>query len=146
MPTWLSTSVFAATRHLARQLSLLTGGRRVLVVLADPRDGTELDRYSFGAVLADADGDALLSLVLPTEACVCDATRLHEPSLRRLAEQWGRRRMLIAPCTFGCDLVALALAPVDEDVPAPVVEREARRLSERFAASLVGRRLFAQAV
>jgi hypothetical protein len=138
--------VFAATRHLARQLSLLTGVRRVLVVLADPRDGTELDRYAFGAVLADADGDALLSLVLPTEACVCDVNRLHEPSLRRLADHWGRRRMLIAPCTFGRDLVALALAPVGDDVPAPIVEREARRLSERYAAGVVGRRLFAKAV
>jgi hypothetical protein len=138
--------VFTATRHLARQLSLVTGVRRVLVVLADPRDGTELDRYSFGAGLADADGDALLSLVLPTEPSVCDVHRLHEPSLRRLADHWGHQRMLIAPCTFGSGLVALALAPVGDDVPAPVVEREARRLTERFAASVVGTRLFAHAV
>jgi len=138
--------VFAATRHLARQLSLLTGVRRALVVLADPRDGTELDRYSFGAVLADADGDALLSLVLPTEPSVCAAHRLHEPSLRRLGEHWGHRRLLIAPCTFGASLVALAIVPVADDVPAPVVEREARRLTERFAASIVGTRLFAHAV
>jgi hypothetical protein len=138
--------VFAATRHLARQLSLLTGGRRVLIVLADPRDNSELDRCSLGAVLADADGDALLSLVLPTEATVCDVSRLHEPSLRRLADHWNQERMLIAPCTFGADLLALALAPVADDVPAPVVEREARRLSERFAAGVVGTRLFAAAV
>lgn len=138
--------MFTATRHLARQLALLTGVRRVLVVLADPRDGSELDRYSFGAVLADADGDALLSLVLPSEAAVCSVRRLHEPSLRRLAEHWGRDRMLIAPCTFGTELVALALAPVGDDVPAPIVEREARRLTERFAAAVVGSRLFARAV
>ena len=138
--------MFAATRHLARQLSLLTGVRRVLILLADPRNGSELDRYSFGAVLAGADGDALLSLVLPTEATVCDVNRLHEPSLRRLAECWGVDRMLIAPCTFGSDLVALALAQVTADVPAAVVEREARRLSERFAAGVVGTRLFACAV
>jgi hypothetical protein len=118
----------------------------VLVVLADPRDGSELDRYSFGAVPAAADGDALLALVLPLEATVCDVSRLHEPSLRRLADHWGQERMLIAPCTFGSDLVALALAPVADDVPAPVVEREARRLSERFAAAVVGTRLFAAAV
>jgi len=138
--------VFAATRHLARQLSLLTGGRGVLVLLADPCDGRELDRCSFGAVLADADGDALLSLVLPKEATVCDVNRLHEPSLRRLTQRWGVDRMLIAPCTFGSELVALALAPVAGDVPATVVEREARRLSERFAAGVVGTRLFARAV
>ncbi len=138
--------MFAANRHLARQLALLTGVRRVLVVLADPRDGSELDRYSFGAVLARADGDALLSLVLPTEPSVCEVHRLHEPSLRRLADHWGRRRMLIAPCTFGTELVALALAPVGDDVPAPIVEREARRLTERFAAGVIGSRLFARAV
>ena len=138
--------MFAATRHLARRLSLLTGERRVLIVLADPRDGNELDRCSFGAALADADGDALLSLVLPMEATVCDVNRLHEPSLRRLADHWGLARMLIAPCTFGSDLVALALAPVADGVPARVVEREARRLSERFAAGVVGTRLFAAAV
>jgi hypothetical protein len=137
--------VFAATRHLARQLAVLTGVRRVLVVLADPRDGSELDRYSFGAVLAQADGDALLSLVLPTEPLVCEVHRLHEPSLRRLADHWGRGRMLIAPCTFGTDLVALAVAPVADDVPAPIVEREARRLTERFAAGVIGSRLFAPA-
>ncbi|HKA04726.1 MAG TPA: hypothetical protein VKD67_10360 [Acidimicrobiales bacterium] len=138
--------MFTATRHLARQLALLTGVRRVLVVLADPRNGSELDRYSLGAVLANADGDALLSLVLPAEAAVCAVNRLHEPSLRRLAERWGRERMLIAPCTFGNELVALALAPVGEDVPAAIVEREAGRLTERFAASVVGSRLFARAV
>jgi hypothetical protein len=138
--------VFAATRHLARRLALLTGERRVLIVLADPRDGSELDRYSYGAVLAAADGDALLSLVVPMEATVCEVNRLHEPSLRRLAEHWGQARMLIAPCTFGSGLVALALAPVADDVPAPMVEREARRLSERFAAGVVGTRLFATAV
>jgi hypothetical protein len=134
---------WAATRHLACQIAMLTGHRRVLVVLADPQDGTELDRYSFGAAFAGADGDALLSLVLPTDAAVCDVARLHEPSLRRLADHWAAERLLVAPCTFGNELVALAVAPVAGDVPTLIVEREARRLAERFAASVIGTRLFA---
>jgi hypothetical protein len=131
----------AASRHLARQLAMLTGTRRVLVVLAHPTGGTELDR--FGPDASSIDGDAVLTLVLPTEATVCDAARIHEPSLRRLAEHWGAERVLVAPCTFGHELVAVAIAPVAAGVAALPVEREARRLTERFAAGVVGTRLFA---
>jgi hypothetical protein len=55
---------------------LLTGERRVLIVRADPRDASELDRCSVGAVLTDADSDALASLVLPMEATTGVRTQL----------------------------------------------------------------------
>src|SRR5262249_36960985 len=136
---------FGAARHLARRIAMLTGLRRVLVVLADPCLGTELGRYEFGAPVPGIDTNALLELVLPTDACVCDVARLHEPALRRLADHWAADRILVAPCTFGHELVALAVAPVGA-TPTAAVEREVRRLTERFAASVIGTRLFSRAV
>jgi hypothetical protein len=137
-----ATSVdFRAVDHLARQIAALTDAGPVLVVLADPRDGTELDRYELHAPMPDVDGEALLRLVLPTDATVCPVGRLHEPSLRRLAHRWHVDHVLVAPCTFGHELVAVAVAPVAGKVTSSV-EREVARLTERFAAALVARRLF----
>jgi hypothetical protein len=131
-----------AARHLARQLAMLTGSRRALVVLADPRDGTELERHPSGAAVPDTDGNALLSLVFASDAAVCEVSRLHEASLRRLAHHWAADHLLVVPCTFGHDLVAVAVAPVGPNVPAAPIVREARHLAERFAASVIGTRLF----
>ena len=130
-------------RQLGRELATLTGRKRAVVLLADLTDGTELDRYSGGPRPGPIDGDALLALVLPTEPTVCDTARLHEPSLRLLARRWRTDRLLVAPCTFGHLLVALAIVAIAPDADAHVVVRAARPLCERFAVAVVGTRLFA---
>jgi hypothetical protein len=128
--------------HLARELSALTGRRRAIVLLADPSTGAELYRHVDGPPPGPIDGDALLALVLPSHPTVCDTSRLHEPSLRRLADHWRSGRLLIAPCTFGHALIGLAvvaLAPGAESLP---IERAARPLVDRFATAVTGTRLF----
>jgi hypothetical protein len=130
-------------RQLGRELVTLTGRNRAVVVLADLTDGTELDRYVDGPRPGPIDGDALLALVLPTEPTVCDTARLHEPSLRLLAHRWRADRLLVAPCTFGHLLVALAIVAISPDADTHVVVRAARPLCERFAVAVIGTRLFA---
>jgi hypothetical protein len=132
-------------RQLARGLVALTAQRRAIVVLADLTTGTELDRHVAGPAPGPLDGDALLALVLPTEPTVCQASRLHEPSLRLLAQRWRADRLLIAPCTFGHTLVALAVVALAHDADSHVVVRAARPLCERFAVAVIGTRLFANA-
>jgi hypothetical protein len=132
-------------RHLARELGALTGRKRAVVLLADLTDGTELVRHVEGPRLGSIDGDALLALVLPSEPMVCDAARLHEPSLRLLARRWRADRLLVAPCTFGHTLVGLAVVALPPDADTPVVVRAARPLCERFAVAVIGTRLFANA-
>ncbi len=130
-------------RHLARELVALGGRRQAVVVLADLTDGTELDRYIAGPRPHNIDGDALLALVLPSEPTVCDASRLHEPSLRVLARRWRADRLLVAPCTFGHTLVALAVVSLAAETDSGLVVRAARPLCERFAVAVIGTRLFA---
>ncbi len=128
--------------HLARELTAVTGRRRAIVLLADPSTGLELDRHVEGPPLGLIDGDAVLALVLPSHATVCDTARLHEPALRRLAVQWRTDRLLVAPCTFGHALIGVAIAAVAPAAETPLVERAARPLVDRFAAAVVGTRLF----
>jgi hypothetical protein len=128
--------------HLARELSALTGRRRAVVLLAHPSTGVELDRHVDGPPPGPVDGDALLALVLPSHPMVCDTARLHEPSLRRLAEHWRTERLLIAPCTFGHALVGLAIVALAPGAEALPIERAALPLVDRFAAGVIGTRLF----
>jgi hypothetical protein len=131
--------------HLARELVAVTGRRRALVLLADPVTGAELDRYVVGPTPAAIDGDAVLDLVLPSHPVVCDASRLHEPSLRRLVHHWRSDRLLVAPCTFGHALVAVAVVAVAPGADALPIERAARPLVDRFATAVIGTRLLANA-
>jgi hypothetical protein len=132
-------------RHLASELAALTARRRAVVLLADPATGTELDRHVVGPPPGPIDGDALLALVLPSQATVCDAGRLHEPGLRCLAHQWRCTQLLIAPCTFGHALVGLAIVAVAPNAEPLPIERAARPLVDRFATAIVGTRLFTNA-
>jgi hypothetical protein len=132
-----------------RQLALELAGRSradgAVVVLADPQGGGEVGRCVLGHRVPTVDGDALLDLVLPSEATVCDVARIHEPSLRRLALHWKADRLLVAPCSFGNTLVALAIVPLGVGISARRIERDARGLCECFAAAVVGTRLLANA-
>ena len=132
-------------RHLARELVAVTGRRRAVVLLADPGTGTELDRHVVGPPPGSIDGDALLHLVLPSLATVCEVGRLHEPGLRRLANHWRCTQLLIAPCTFGHALVGLAIVAVAPGAEPLPIERAARPLVDRFATAIVGTRLFTNA-
>jgi hypothetical protein len=131
--------------QLAAALATRSAADGVLVVLVDPENGGETGRIVIGRRLPVIDGDALLDLVLPSEATVCDIARIHEPSLRRLARHWKADRLLVAPCTFGHTLVALAVVPVGLGVSSRRLERSARALCERFAAAVTGSRLLAGA-
>ena len=132
-------------RQLARQLGALTGRRRAVVLLADPSTGGELARHVEGPPPGAIDGDAVLALVLPSQPTVCDAARLHEPALRRLAHDWRADRLLVAPCTFGHNLVAVAVVAVPRHAEPLPIERAARPIAERFAAAVIGTRLFSAA-
>jgi hypothetical protein len=131
--------------HLACALAARSRSDEALVVLADPEGGGEIGRYVLGHRLPPIDGGALLDLVLPSEATVCDLARIHEPSLRRLARYWQTDRLLVAPCSFGHSLVALAVVPLGLGVSARRLERDARPVCERFAASVTGNRLIVNA-
>ena len=133
-------------RQLARQLGAVTGRRRAVVLMADPSTGGELARHVDGPPPGPIDGDAVLALVLPSQPTVCDTARLHEPALRRLAHHWRTDRLLVAPCTFGHNLVAVAVVAVPRDAEPLLIERAARPLAERFAAAVVGTRLFTAAI
>jgi hypothetical protein len=74
---------------------------------------------------------------------VCPTARLHDASLRRLAIEWHTERLLVVPCFFGHDLIAFAVAPIDNPVETRQAELAARCVAERFAAHVVGTRLFA---
>jgi hypothetical protein len=134
-----------AAAALACELAGRTGHLGALILLAHPDDGSEIGRHVVGVPLPPVDGDALLGLVLPSEATVCDAGRIREMSLRRLARHWHADRLLVAPCTFGNLLVALAVVPIGLGVRGRLVEREARVITERFAAAVIGTRLFVNA-
>jgi hypothetical protein len=131
-------------RRLALDLAVLVGRPASLVVLADPVSGGELARASAGHPPA-VDGEELLELVLPSEPVVCDAARVHNGELRRLACAWRVSRLLIVPCLFGNDLVALAVAPLGDRADARAVLVAARCQAERFAARVTATRLFGRA-
>jgi hypothetical protein len=136
----------AALQHeLALELALRSRAAGALIVLADPLGGGEIGRCVVGPCLPAVDGNALLDLVLPSEATVCDVGRIHEPSLRRLARHWNADRLLVAPCSFGTTLVALAIVPLGPGLSARRIERDARGVCERFAAAVIGTRLLAHA-
>jgi len=132
-------------RQLARQLGTVPGRRRAIVLMADPSTGGERARHVDGPPPGPIDGDAVLALVLPSQPTVCDTARLHEPALRRLAHHWRTDRLLVAPCTFGHNLVAVAVVAVPHDAEPLLIERAARPLAERFAAAVIGTRLFTAA-
>jgi hypothetical protein len=128
-------------RRFALDLAILVGRPASLVVLAHPVWGGEWARASAGPA-PPADGDALLRLVLPTEPTVCDMARVHDGGLRHLASMWDTRRLLVVPCVFGNDLVAVAVAPVPGHSDGRGLAAAARCQAERFAARLTAHRLF----
>ena len=128
-------------RRLALDLTRIVRRRNCVVVLANPLDGTELASVCVGRAPL-VDGDALLALVVSSEPAVCPTSRLHDASLRRLAVEWHADRLLVVPCFFGHDLIALAVAPLDNPAETRQAEIAARCVAERFAAHVVGTRLF----
>jgi hypothetical protein len=131
-------------RRLALDLTRIVARRNAVVVLANPLDGTELARVCVGRPPL-VDGDALLALVVSSEPAVCLTARLHDASLRRLGVEWQAERLLVVPCFFGHDLIALAVAPVHNRLETRQAELAARCVAERFGAHVVGTRLLANA-
>jgi hypothetical protein len=140
--TMTDTVGLRGARRLALDLTRIVRRRNCVVVLANPLDGTELARVCVGGAPL-VDGDALLALVMSSEPAVCVTARLHDASLHRLGVAWHAERLLVVPCFFGHDLVALAIAPIDKPVESRQAEIAARAVAERFAAHVVGTRLFA---
>jgi hypothetical protein len=132
-----------ATTHsmacrLARDLCSLGRGDAALVVLVDPVTARPLGRCTIGP--RPDGGDGIVGLVLPTEPCVVDAARVHNAPVHLVADAWGTDRLLLVPCTFGNDLLAVAVLPVAAD--ATPDRRLAAVVADRFAAALTRARLF----
>jgi hypothetical protein len=123
-------------RDVALELSGIAGGGCAAVVLANPLTHGEVGRATVGPC-APMPAGALVDLVPPTEPSVCQANRTHDATLRGLAETWGRDRMLLVPCTFGNDLLAVGVAPLGEVTDLPAALRAAGDVAEKAAAALV---------
>lgn len=132
-----------ATTHslacrLARDLCDLGRGDAALVVLVDPLTALPIARCTVGLRPDGVDG--IVSLVLPTEPCIVEAARVHNAAVHLVAAAWASEQLLLVPCTFGHDLLAVAVAPVTAE--AMPDRHEAAVVAERFAAALTKARLF----
>jgi hypothetical protein len=80
-------------------------------------------------------GPALVAAARTGSARVFDRGDLDDPDLRWLALQWASPRIVIVPCHFGEDLVAVAIAPLARNVGDDVTDAAAT-LADRCAAGL----------
>jgi hypothetical protein len=138
------SDVPALARRLAAHLGSLTSGGRAVVVLVDPRTGATHGHVADGAD-APLGAEQLATLVCSSEPAVVPTARVHDLAVRALGLHWGTDAVLVAPCLFGNDVVALVALPLPPGttVAAPSLVRAVRSLTERFAASVVRARLFA---
>jgi hypothetical protein len=121
----------ASPAQLAVDLAAALSAENVLVVM----DGPERRQTIAGRAVA-ADVDSLFGLVLASDPCVVDARRVHHVGLRHVADVWESDRLLLAPCVFGHEVVAIVLASVAAGAGAAALERAALPLVERFAAAV----------
>jgi hypothetical protein len=131
-------------RRLASHLAACTGYGRAIVVLVDSRSGETQ------GVVAEGDDtptglDALLRLVCSSDPAVVGTNRVHDLALRALAQRWDTDALLVAPCLFGNDVVAMVVLPLPPGttVASPSLVKAVRTLADRFAAGVVRARLFA---
>lgn len=123
-------------RELALELSGIAGLGCAAVMVANPITRAEAGRATVGPCAPLPPG-ALLDLVLPTEPSVCSVKRTHDRVLRALAETWAVDEVLLAPCTFGHDLLAVAVAPLGDVPDRRAALRSAGEVAERTAAAMV---------
>jgi hypothetical protein len=121
----------ASPAQLAVDLVAALAAENVLVVM----DGPERRQTIAGRAVA-ADVDSLFDLILASDPCVVDARRAHHLGLRHVADVWESDRLLLAPCVFGHEVVAIVLASVDADADHRALERAALPFVERFAAAV----------
>lgn len=122
----------ASPAQLAVDLAAVLSAENVLVVM----DGPDRRQTIAGRAVA-ADVDSLFDLILASDPCVIDAHRAHHLGLRHVADVWESHRLLLAPCVFGHEVVAIVLASVHADADPHALERAALPLVERFAASVL---------
>ncbi len=130
--------------RLAGHLAALTGRGESVVVLLDPRSGAVQAVVPGGRKALD--GARLLGgLVFASDPAVVRTDRVHDLGVRALAEAWKTSALLVAPCLFGNDVVALVALPLPPGtaVAAPSLVQAVRTLTDRFAAGVVRARLFA---
>jgi hypothetical protein len=139
-----SRTVPELARRLASHLAACTGYGRAIVVLFDSRNG------GTQGVVAEGDDppaglEALFKLVCASDPAVVCTGRVHDVALRSLARRWDTDALLVAPCLFGNDVVAMVALPLPPGttVASPSLVKAVRTLSDRFAAGVVRARLFA---
>jgi hypothetical protein len=116
-----------ATRHLATRLAdFLAGvaGAAHVVVVDEGRTSC----IDVGPPVEPATG--LLDVVLPSVATVCPVHRLPAP-VRVAIDRWAAESIVLVPAVFGNDLVAIGVAPVEQDLPVPLrqLDDEAQRVA-----------------
>jgi hypothetical protein len=121
----------ASPAQLAVDVAAVLSAENVLVVM----DGPERRQTIVGRAVA-ADVNSLFDLILASDPCVVDARRAHHVGLRHVADVWESDRLLLAPCLFGHEVVAIVLASVPADAEPHALERAALPLVERFGAAV----------
>jgi hypothetical protein len=133
-----TSTVPELARRLATHLGSLTGSGQSVVVLVDPRSGRVQGHVAEGVAVPPG-ATALGDLVCSSDPAVVRTSRMHDLALRALARHWGTDTLLVAPCLFGNDVVAMVALPLPTDttVAAPSLVRAVRALTDRFAAGVV---------
>jgi hypothetical protein len=124
---------------LAHHLAALGRGDAALVVVLDPEHQVPIGRRVIGPALPE-DADGIAGLVVPSTPSVVEVSRVHDPDLRDVAGRWQAHRLLLVPCTFGHDLLALAVVPLADGCQPD--RRAAAAYAERFGAAATRARLF----
>jgi hypothetical protein len=137
------TTIGRLTRRLAAELAAQADGS-ALVVLTDPVTNRSIGTAIAGRTLPPG-VCSITELVMPSDPIVCDASRVHHAGLRNVARAWGASHVLLVPCLFGNDLIAVALAPAPDEHARELVQASTA-LAERFSAAVVRARLMARAM
>ncbi len=135
----------AFVQRFAHDLAATSGLGCSAVVLVDPVAAFERPVVTVGPPPGLLDTADLVDLVVATEPVVVVASRTHAHGLRELAAAWGTERLLVAPCIFGHELLAIGIAPfAAADLGAST--RAASVSAERTAAGLMRALLFSDRI
>jgi hypothetical protein len=135
------TTIGRLARRLAAELAAQADGS-ALVVLTDPATNRSIGTAIAGRTLPPG-LCSITELMMPSDPIVCDPSRVHHAGLRNVARTWGASHVVLVPCLFGNDLIAIALTPAPDEHARELIQA-VTPLAERFSAAVVRARLMAR--